>query len=813
MTTMPAQRSPPPSATMAEAPMLAIVDGTHLCLLPRTSISRRSGDAAVVVPALPLSLIWDRFHCDGDDDEGAHDKLLFPTANNTSKMEKLILRASDLLDDDCGDPSSSSSSSTSCRRISTAQLVRQSLSRIVNRSESGGDANDNNDKTSLLPSLRIVALHDDDDEILVEETTKIVMNADENRFEIHLLTFAAPPSDDNYDNDNNEDGANFKRISMDDDESVDCFIYGGEYYNLASEEDPRNLIGATGSVPKTMDAPPLTELNVIGAGSYLVADLFGVPGYEQVLVLPHLVIEDAQFMLEIAMVNDRECGGGAIHEHDDETLQLRTELLQVILEHSFITDGVTILHPVSSSQCASDNRAVLKKHRATTSSPPSVTIPPLVLALANEEDHEMGDTGVGMHLQRQINGRQSMRKIVIKPTHVESSDASFNDSSSTTAFVPMPTMAAAHVDIHGEISNALLTEDKEPSPIWLDTIAHTVEHRLAADLSEVERMERSAQVCLDLVNEGRATVHSAMRGVASSGNNSNDDPEVVRLRYGVRQRTSSIENACDGISVVMDLEVDVMLRPSTTANIEASCTEQGDEGATIGNSLHDFHLSCSLAKVASSSAAATTPPKTMHTVSGVVPTFQHGDCITILASVHLADMRLNIMQELGTSRLSSMLDMCIQGLWTTDDGNVSESKVASARHGAVLCILRLPVDTLFLAPPTLSPPPQANHWIQYEIDFGSSRSSQNHPGGHPSAPQPSAVFEYRSPRTLSIDTSTVQDVTIWKDLVSSMNARIGGNSFIDLYWKKGDPRLNLVIFGSNMEERAGELNAALQSSR
>ena len=424
--------------------------------------------------------------------------------------------------------------------------------------------------------------------------------------------------------------------------------------------------------------------------------------------------------------------------------------------------------------------------------------------------NEEGDTGEG-----QINGRRKMRKIVIKTTHVESSDASVNGSNSTTAFVPTPTMAAAHVDIHGEFSNALLTEDKEPSPIWLDAIAHTAEHRLAADLSEVERMERSAQVCLDLVNEGRATVHSAIRGASSSGNNSNDDPELVRLRYGVRPRTSSIENACDGISVVMDLEVDVMLRPSTTANIEASTTGHGAEGATTGSSLHDFHLSCFLAKVevASSSAAATTPPKTIHTVSGVVPTFQHGDCITILASVHLADMRLNIMQELGTSRLSSMLDMCIQGLWTTDDGNVSESKVASARHGAVLCILRLPVDTLFLAPPTLSLPPQANHWIQYEIDFGSSRSSQNHPGGHPSAPQPSAVFEYRSPRTLSIDTSTVQDVTIWKDLVSSMNARIGGNSFIDLYWKKGDPRLNLVIFGSNMEERAGELNAALQSSR
>ena len=51
--------------------------------------------------------------------------------------------------------------------------------------------------------------------------------------------------------------------------------------------------------------------------------------------------------------------------------------------------------------------------------------------------------------------------------------------------------------------------------------------------------------------------------------------------------------------------------------------------------------------------------------------------------------------------------------------------------------------------------------------------------------------------------NSTMDAVAWKDLVSNLNARIGGNCFIDLYCKRGDPWLKLVIFGSNAEERAG----------
>lgn len=62
---------------------------------------------------------------------------------------------------------------------------------------------------------------------------------------------------------------------------------------------------------------------------------------------------------------------------------------------------------------------------------------------------------------------------------------------------------------------------------------------------------------------------------------------------------------------------------------------------------------------------------------------------------------------------------------------------------------------------------------------------------------------------ISSGVSTFQDPKIWKDLVSLLNARIGFNSHIDLYWKAGDPLLRLVIFGSNLEEQAGEYLAVL----
>ena len=55
------------------------------------------------------------------------------------------------------------------------------------------------------------------------------------------------------------------------------------------------------------------------------------------------------------------------------------------------------------------------------------------------------------------------------------------------------------------------------------------------------------------------------------------------------------------------------------------------------------------------------------------------------------------------------------------------------------------------------------------------------------------------------------DVEMWKRFMSTVNASVGGNSFVDLYCsKRGDPRMKLVIFGSNPEEWAGEFYVCLR---
>lgn len=220
-----------------------------------------------------------------------------------------------------------------------------------------------------------------------------------------------------------------------------------------------------------------------------------------------------------------------------------------------------------------------------------------------------------------------------------------------------------------------------------------------------------------------------------------------------------------------------------TANSSSSAT----------NTLHDFHISCSLT---CNHNQTTTTPENIRTSSGVVPTLISGDCITMLASACLEDIKISMNDD-----DNSTLDVSIQGLWV-DDVPSSSINDPSTRRGAVLCILRLPIDSLFLAPPMSSSSQQRSggQWIQHEIDFTSN--SQH------CYPDPSVIVDYRQPRTLTIDTSNEMNSTnakMWKDLITNLNASIGsGGSYIDLYCKKDSPRLKLVIFSSNPEERVGE---------
>ena len=264
-----------------------------------------------------------------------------------------------------------------------------------------------------------------------------------------------------------------------------------------------------------------------------------------------------------------------------------------------------------------------------------------------------------------------------------------------------------------------------------------------------------------------------------------------------------------GALVTLDLELDLKMHglnhaQSTTAllSMVGDASNTNTPSTVVSNVLHDFHISCSFASnIQTSSKRSTgTSPTNIRTVSGVVPTFQSGDCVTILATVFLTKMMMNI----NDSSESLTVDLSIQGLWI--DG-LSEAQTTTwnpatkrARQGTTLCILRLPLEALFLSPP-ISSVPLSGRWIDHEIDFAPDNANvRDHSASN-------AIFDYRHPRTLVIDTScganALHDANMWKSLVSTLNAYVGGDSYIDLYCKKGDTRLKLVIFGSNPEERAG----------
>ena len=376
---------------------------------------------------------------------------------------------------------------------------------------------------------------------------------------------------------------------------------------------------------------------------------------------------------------------------------------------------------------------------------------------------------------------------------------------------PNQSKSATNTDMNTTNINSTNTNaQQEKNPAWLEAIAQTVEHRLTKEVEGIQQLERSTQARVDLVRQGRRSLHAASRQRTSLVEQGNwNDPELLRLRYGICPRTSSYPEMYGGISIVLDLESDIMMR---------RCDDDKNEKRTdcSSNVLHDFHISCSLTSNDQPTSSSSSPQNNIRTESGIVPTLQAGDCITLLSSVRLDNLKVNMDDNSNGANHQSKIAINIQGLWVDALTNNTQLKDSSqhpnntkqTRCGAVLCVLRLPFDSLFTSPPTSSIP-RAGHWIQHEIDFTTSSDTNNNITRH-HRPKPCAIFDYRQPRTLTIDTSSEMnstfDATMWKDLVSNLNASVCGgcsNSFIDLYCKKGEPRIKLVIFSSNPEERAG----------
>ena len=117
------------------------------------------------------------------------------------------------------------------------------------------------------------------------------------------------------------------------------------------------------------------------------------------------------------------------------------------------------------------------------------------------------------------------------------------------------------------------------------------------------------------------------------------EPEISCLRYGVRPRVS--DDIRGGISATIDVQVDVTFRSLDRHDV----TSKDCSRSVV---LHNFHLSCSLAR--DSNLSSTTTAST-RTICGIVPMLQTGDCVRILASLFVADSWVSTDKRQGTLSL------------------------------------------------------------------------------------------------------------------------------------------------------------------
>lgn len=650
---------------------VAIVDGTHLCLLPphgddadyAQHLGNDDDHATMTVPAVPLSLVY---------------KLVGGEYISRSNLEDFVIEGGGCVDDNIQASDASSFIETICLRASD---VVNSDFRFMH-------------PVCLMAGSSTFPIH-----IVCDE------NGDASITWVAQSLYVCLPSLDGLSSDAN----GF-------DPGDDCTVYGDDCGVILEEYAHNNLMNSV-SKPKQL------HFEIHNGGSCLVADFLGVAGYDQAMVLPQV---DSSLLTSL----QRDAA------NSDQLIQQK-QLLQTIITNSFIADGTGVLLSKSMMQYVLKTK-VGKAFGLTL--PVMETAQPLDTASVNEK------------LQQ---------------------TTAINNEHSPAKNLPNKQSSAMQVD-----------EQDAITPAWLEAIEQTVEHRLAKEVAESSQLEKTIQVCSALLSRGKCTLHKATRLTINTEDN-RVEPEIIRLRYGTRPRTSM---DTIGVSVVLDLELDVCLPKYTSYDAD------GKEQQSIV--LHDFHVSCSLVQKDQSSPATITK---VRTVSGVVPTFHSGDCITILSSVYLSNVEINLHNNNPTVEIS------IQGLWV--DGLLNKSYwnpvEKKDRKGGVLCVTRLPEEIFLLSPTPTSLASQSGRWIQHEIDFVSGPSNDL---------VPSVIFECRRPRTLSVDTSScgANDANTWRDLVLKLNASIGDNSFIDLYWRKGEPQLKLVIFSSNAEERAATVKLVLR---
>ena len=311
------------------SPRLSIVDGTHLCLLP--SLSCYDAESGSGHDGRGVS---ETKHTDGnndklqkmDEDEDDVDRIIItvpalPLSSICNIYDGEYMSC--LVEDGCEHMTcvnNQKTTRTSAEKESTSDAPSAALqvesislraSDIINTDYSFIHSTSLvNGSNTTLP-LRVTC-----DE--VDEGIMILIKGDNyvTHVEVCLPSFTSF--------DNNGISSYVGRHKGDDEGKT----YGGEHYNINLIEDS--------------DGSTTYAFEVRGAGSCLIADFLGIAGYEQALVLPQLDANLVHNMLCDNILGDAK-NEESIHEQ-------QKRLLQMILQHSFLTDGTGIIQSKDAKQ-------------------------------------------------------------------------------------------------------------------------------------------------------------------------------------------------------------------------------------------------------------------------------------------------------------------------------------------------------------------------------------------------------------------------------------------------------------------------------
>lgn len=355
---------------------------------------------------------------------------------------------------------------------------------------------------------------------------------------------------------------------------------------------------------------------------------------------------------------------------------------------------------------------------------------------------------------------------------------------------------------------------------WRAKLTKALHSRLEAEERATKRRRLDQEVRRELVRRSRraleglnASSGDGSTGSLSSSASSGCKPAMVRLRYGTMPLQNHGETSGgSSLGICLNLCVDV-------ACIGGSNSTGANKKATDG--LEGLHLSFS---PASSQDSVSVKVKSL---SGIVPRLEIGDCVSIMASVDITGLngiyasRKN--KDKNDNDKDGGFELVVIALWS----NTCDSTVGEKR-GSILGTLKLSYEAMLL-PSSTQVSFTGN--FTHEVDWSLQRK-----GGANSTfktLRPTAVFEYRDPRVITIDVTKSNSFVdaargSLRDMVESLNSSImagsGGRNRLELCYSSspsmsGDDKPQniisehprIIILAQSPEERIGLVRLLLNN--